>query len=113
MNRHTLLMAALLATSATASHAGAVTNGSWQPSGCGDKPAAVQLDLRNETTFNKSVDAANAYRKAIRPYLDCVIKEANADIQATTKQANAIQAAAREADDKIEADAKAAAEKFK
>lgn len=92
--------------------AGTVASGSWSPAGCGAKPEAPSLDLRNPDAYNKSVEGVNAYRKDIRTYLNCLTQEANADIQAVTRAANAAQQAAREADDKILADVKAADAKF-
>lgn len=94
-------------------HAGVITAGQWVPSACGPKPVAPVLDLSSPDAYNKSVDGVNGYRQAIRPYIDCLLKEANADIAAVTKSANAAQVAAKEANDKITADVKAADEKFK
>lgn len=94
-------------------HAGTVTEGVWAPTTCGPKPEAPALDLKSADDYNRSVSGVNAYRQNIRTYVDCVIKEANGDIQAVTKAATATQKAAREANEKIAADVKAADEKFK
>lgn len=98
---------------ATTAHAGSLSNGQWAPAACGVKPEAPTLNLSNEDAYNKSVDGVNTYRLAARNYLDCLVKEANADIQSVTKQATAAQQATRDADDKIKADVKKAEEKFK
>ena len=98
---------------ATAAQAGTVTNGQWTPSGCGPAPQAPQLDLSTADTFNRGVETVNAYRQAIGPYLDCIIKEANSDIQVIGQSATATQQAAKAANDKIQADVKTAQEKFK
>ena len=103
---------ALLLVAASA-HAGSVNNGSWSPSGCGTKPEAPALNLKDVDAYNKSIDGVTAYRKAIQVYLNCQTQEANADIQAITKSANAVQLAAKEANDKIVADVKVAEDKFK
>ncbi|MGH6648504.1 hypothetical protein [Aquabacterium sp.] len=108
----TLLMSTLLLASLSA-EAGTLYGGTWVPTGCGAKPAAPQLDLKDPDAFNRSVSGVNTYRQAIRTYLDCLVQEANADIQTVTKSASAAQQAAKDANDKIQADVKAADEKFK
>lgn len=109
----TLIIGIPLAATVCPTLAGTITNGQWVASGCGSKPEVPTLNLTSADEFNKSVGAINAYRQAIRPYLDCVVKEANADVQAISKSATAVQQAAKEANDKIQADVKAADEKFK
>lgn len=92
--------------------AGSLANGHWSPSGCGVKPEVPKLDLRNPDAYNASVNGVNAYRLNIRAYLECLVKEANGDIQTVTLAATAAQKAAREADDAILADVKEADKKF-
>ncbi|RZL10940.1 MAG: hypothetical protein EOP40_04550 [Rubrivivax sp.] len=108
-----LMAAACTLLLATAAHAGTVTDGQWTPSGCGAAPQAPQLDLSNADRYNRGVEAVNTYRQAIRPYLDCVVKEANGDIQVIGQSATAAQQAAKVANEKIQADVKTAQEKFK
>ncbi|HIV70907.1 MAG TPA: hypothetical protein H9903_08265 [Candidatus Aquabacterium excrementipullorum] len=101
-----------LALSAGA-QAGVIVSGVWSPATCGPKPEVPQLNLANADSYNASVANVNTYRQAIRPYVDCVVKEANADIQAITQAATTTQQGAKTANDKIQADVKAAEEKFK
>lgn len=103
----------ILALSCASAQAGTVSAGQWAPTGCGAKPVAPTLDLSSADAYNKSVDGVNAYRQAIRPYLDCLVKEANADIGIISKSATVAQVSAKEANDKIQADVKAAEEKLK
>lgn len=98
---------------APAAQAGVIVSGAWSPATCGPKPEAPQLNLANADAYNASVANVNTYRQAIRPYLDCVVKEANADIQAITQAATATQQGAKATNDRIQADVKAAEEKFK
>lgn len=110
------LTAALLALAATLhAHAGRIDNGTWTHA-CGPRPAVVSLDLKNADAFNKSVGAVNTYRQTQRAWLDCLQKEGNADIKATSdlisQTINGEAQAAREANEKIAADAKAADSKF-
>jgi hypothetical protein len=112
MNHRHLLLPLVLSILATGVHAGTIAGGSWSPAGCGIKPVAPKLDLRDPDAYNKSTEGVNGYRLAIRAYLDCAVKEANGDIQSITKSAAALQQAAREADDAIVADVKAADKKF-
>ncbi|MBS0348780.1 MAG: hypothetical protein JSR69_20215 [Proteobacteria bacterium] len=96
-------------------HAGKIDNGSWTHA-CGPRPAEVSLDLKNPDAFNKSVGTVNTYRQTQRAWLDCLQKEGNTDIQATSQIIsqfiNAEAQAAKQANDKIAADAKAAEAKF-
>lgn len=110
---HQGVACAALTLACIASQAGTVTAGQWTPNNCGPKPVAPVLDLSSPDAYNKSVDGVNTYRLAIRPYLDCLVKEANSDIAITSKSATAAQVAAKEANDKISADVKLADEKFK
>lgn len=109
------LLIALTAATALPAHAGRIDNGTWSHA-CGARPAAVSLDLRNADAFNKSVGAVNGYRQAQRAWLDCLQKEGNADIQATSQligqYINGEVQAAKDINDRIAADAKAADAKF-
>lgn len=110
------LTAALLALAATLpAYAGRIDNGTWTHA-CGPRPAVASLDLKNADAFNKSVGAVNTYRQTQRAWLDCLQKEGNADIKATSdlisQTINGEAQAAREANEKIAADAKAADSKF-
>jgi len=109
----TLLFSTATLLASLSAHAGTVSGGAWTPTGCGAKPVTPQLDLKDPDAFNRSVAGVNTYRQAIGPYLDCLVKEANADIQTVTKSAQAAQQAVKEANEKIQADVKAADEKFK
>lgn len=107
-----LAASALSASLIAPAQAGNLANGGWAGERCGEKPAVAVLDLRNPDAFNKSVAGVNEYREKIKKYLDCLVAEANLDIQVITKTVTAEQLAARQADEKIAADAKAANEKF-
>lgn len=108
-----LLLATFSLATAMSAQAGTLANGTWSPSGCGAKPVAPPLDLKDPDAFNRSVASVNTYRQAITPYLNCLLQEGNADIQTITKSAAAAQQAAKDANEKIQADVKAADEKFK
>jgi hypothetical protein len=92
--------------------AGTITNNNWTPSGCGPAPVAASLNLTNLDVYNASVGAVNDFRKNNRTYVDCLIHEANSDIQSITKSAKSAQQAAHDADDKIIEDEKVAEKKF-
>ena len=77
------------------------------------RPTAPTRDLKDTDAYNRSVEGVNAYRQAIRGYIDCLVKEANADIASVTRSANAARQAAVDANEKIASDVKAANEKFK
>lgn len=81
------LLAALTTLSiAATAQAGVIVSGTWAPAGCGPKPEPPQLSLSNADAYNASVAAVNTYRQAIRPYVDCVVKEANADVKAAEEK---------------------------
>jgi hypothetical protein len=102
----------LIMVAATAAEAGTLANAGWLPSNCGSAPVAVKLDLSNLDAYNHSVGGVNNYRKSSRTYVDCLIQEANSDIQAITKAAKSAQQAALDADNKILEDEKEAEKKF-
>lgn len=110
-----LVLTLLTASATLPALAGRIDNGTWTHA-CGPRPAAVSLDLKNADAFNKSVGTVNAYRQAQRAWLDCLQQEGNADIKATSElisqTINGEAQAAREANDKIAADARAADSKF-
>lgn len=110
-----LALILVVASTANPALAGHIDNGTWAHA-CGPRPAAVSLDLRNTDAFNKSVGTVNTYRQAQRAWLDCLQKEGNADIKATSElisqTINSEAQLAREANDRIAADAKAADSKF-
>ena len=108
--RHTLLLTGLLASAFA--HAGNLSGSAWSPVGCGPRPAAPALDLKNPDAFNNSLAPVNVYRRDINAYLNCVVQEANRDILAVNTFALEAQRAARDANDKIQADVKAADAKF-
>ena len=93
-------------------HAGTIANGSWSAAGCGARPEPYRLDLKNIDAYNKSVAGANTYRQNSRTYLDCVIREANGDIQSISKSAKDLQQATQDAEELLQADVKAADKKF-
>ena len=111
--RHILALTAL--ATALHAHAGSIDNGNWSHA-CGPRPAAASLDLKNADAFNKSVGTVNTYRQAQRAWLECLQKEGNADIQATSQLIsqfiNAEAQLAKAASEKIAADAQAAEAKF-
>jgi len=92
--------------------AGTIVNNNWTPSGCGPAPVPASLDLANLDAYNASVGAVNDFRKNNSTYVNCLIREANSDIQTITKSAKSAQQAAHDTDDKIIEDEKVAEKKF-
>lgn len=104
------LLAGLACTTA---HAGQFADGHWTSSACGPRPEAPAVNGKDDKAYNASVEAANAYLPKLRDHLDCVIKEANADVQAVTQGANAAQQGAAASREKLIAELKAAEGKLK
>lgn len=96
----------------SSAQAGTIANNEWTATTCGPVPAEAKLDLKNPDAYNKSVEAVSNFRIANHAYLDCVIKEANADIQTVNKSATTFQQKVVDADNKIQDDIKAADKKF-
>jgi hypothetical protein len=107
-----LTLIPLFMVAVSSANAGTLANEGWAPSKCGAAPAEFKLDLRDPDAFNRSVEGVNAYRQASLTYVDCLAREANADIQAITQSAKTAQQAALDADAKIKADVKLADQKF-
>lgn len=101
-----------LAMSAGSPRAGVLVNGSWQPSGCGAKPAPPKIDARDVDTFNKSVAAINDWQQQAKVYFECLIKEANADNNTIAESANREQADYRQTVETMAAEADAAKKKL-
>ncbi len=104
-----LVTLALINTS-TSVYAGAVANGNWSPTGCGEKPATPTVNDTDIDAFNKSVESVNAWQPKVKAYLDCLIKEANNDNTAITTSANREQSNLRDNVEKVR-ETVAAAEK--
>lgn len=105
---------ALLAISITplCATAGTLAQKDWQPTACGTKPSIAALDLSTVDAYNKSVGIINAYRPAIRNYVNCVVNEANSDLQTITAAATAVRQDATTVEDDISAQLKAAEAKL-
>lgn len=103
----------LLGIACTTAHAGQFANGHWASNACGPRPEAPAVNGKDDKTYNASVEAANAYLPRLRDHLDCVIKEANADLQAVTQGAQTAQQSAAASREQLIAELKAAEGKLK
>ncbi|MCK9609233.1 MAG: hypothetical protein M0R33_22585 [Methylomonas sp.] len=114
MKLNVLTLTAVIGLSffATVSYAGELANGGWQPSDCGAKPAAPQVDASDVDSFNKSVAAINDWQQQAKLYFECLIKEANTDNNTIAESANREQAAYRQSVEAIAAEADAAKKKL-
>lgn len=108
----TLIAAPLLLLSISSVEAGSLSNGAWQPAGCGNKPEAPSIDSSDADAYNKSVANINSWQQKARDYFECLVKEANTDNAIIADSANQAQAKYREAVEKISADANAAKKKL-
>jgi hypothetical protein len=86
--------------------AGTLDGSTWNPSQCGPKPTPPALNARNIDAYNATVEQVNTYRKAARTHIDCLVREANADIKAITQSASTAQQSEREEDAKLLAELK-------
>lgn len=65
----------------------------WAPTGCGAEPERPKLDLKDQTEYNKSVDAVTAYEEKAKDWDTCMMKEANAAMARVSDEAKAKMAA--------------------
>jgi len=85
--------------------AGTIKKGGWTANDCGDKPEAPELDFETISTYNESANAMIAWQKESVVYLECLSKEANADIKQITETVNAQQKEFKELVEKSSAEA--------
>lgn len=87
MNKLHFFTLALLLVGATA-NAGALKNGKWTTSNCGAMPDVPALDDSSVDAYNNTITATNMWQQQATAYLDCMVKEANADNNAIADAAN-------------------------
>ncbi len=104
--------AVIVLASFGAANAGTVANGVWTPSGCGEAPKPVSIDLSNGDAFSKSLDASDQYEAKSKTYMDCMFKEATADGQAINTAEKNTQDERSNAIKKNEDDIKTGLEKY-
>ncbi len=88
-------------------NAGTLKKDGWDASDCGNKPLAPELDFETIEAFNESVVAINAWQQQAVAYLQCVGKEADADIKRIADSVAARQKEHKELVDNISAQATA------
>ncbi|QFY44561.1 hypothetical protein F6R98_19615 [Candidatus Methylospira mobilis] len=86
----------VIATLATLSailnaNAGTLANGKWTAPGCGTIPAAPAVDASGVDAYNRSLKQIREWQPQAQAYIDCIVKEANADNAIIVKFANAEQ----------------------
>lgn len=87
MNNLRFLTLALIVASTTA-NAGALRNGKWTTSNCGAMPDVPAMDDSSVDAYNNTVNATNIWQQQATAYLECMVKEANADNKAIADAAN-------------------------
>jgi hypothetical protein len=92
--------------------AGTISEGTWESAPCGEKPSLAPVVLSSPEAFNKGRAPANAYRRATRDYLECLVQEGNTDMQSITRVINSERDRAAEANPKILENASAAEARF-
>lgn len=108
-----LAAGALVAMTATAAHAGTLTNGAWTPTGCAEPGPVPEMNGKTGDAYNKSAKAYQAWADKAQPYEKCVQEQAKADQSAVVEGANKVLSALNDASTKFQADANAAMEALK
>ncbi len=98
-------MSILILLAYTSSHAGTLTNGTWTPSSCGERPVVPNMIGDSIDKFNKSLKAANSWQERANTYNVCMVEEANADNGVISKTANELQEKFQAEVDKINKEA--------
>lgn len=105
MKRGYYFNACLILAVASNVSAGALSEGNWSPSDCGEKPEIPSLDSTSIDALNESLGAINSWERKSKKYFECLVKEANADNTVIAKTANDEQAKFRESIDNINKEA--------
>jgi hypothetical protein len=84
-------------------NAGTLANGKWTASGCGTIAAAPAVDAGGIDAYNRSLKQIREWQPQAQAYIDCIVKEANADNATIVKFANAEQERFRDDVAKIKA----------
>lgn len=95
-NIYRLLVVVGLNLLALNTHAGTLTNESWKPSNCGEKPEVPEFNEESIEAFNQSTLAVNEWLKTSSTYMKCLADEANVDTKRITDAAAAEQKAHKE-----------------
>lgn len=89
-------------------HAGNLSNGQWQPTGCGQKSPKPTFNTQDVDGYNKSVKEVMAWQGKTQEYYNCLVKEANTDNDHIAKSANAAQEEFRNEINQLKKDAETA-----
>jgi len=103
----------LLAVTGGSAEAGVLKGGTWTPTGCGTEPTPPAINASSPAAYDASIKQANAYQTAAKQYEDCYFKEAQADSNAINAASQDHQHELQAAYDKLAADAKAGADRLK
>ena len=92
--------------------AGTLRAGGWTPTGCGAEPTPPTINGSGRAAYEASIKDANAYQQAAKQYEDCYFKEAEADNHLIGDTLTDHQHEVKAKFDKLSADAKAAADRL-
>jgi len=112
-NRTIATMIFLLATTCGSAEAGVLKSGGWTPSTCGTEPTPPVINGSSPAAYEASIKQANAYQTAAKQYDDCYFKEAQADSNAINAASQDHQHELQATFDKLSADSKAAVDRLK
>ncbi|HEV2675595.1 MAG TPA: hypothetical protein VGV37_13710 [Aliidongia sp.] len=102
----------IFALAGGAAEAGTLRNGTWTPTGCGTEPTPPAINGSGRAAYEASVKEANAYQQAAKQYEDCYFNEAQADNHAIGGALSDHQHEVQARFDKLSADSKAAANRL-
>lgn len=92
-------------SSALNANAGTLINGKWTTPSCGVMSPAPAVDSSGVDAYNRSLKQIREWQPQAQTYIECVVKEANADNATIAKAANAEQERFRDDVAKISAEA--------
>lgn len=105
-------LATCVSLSIGSAHAGVMSNGFWEPTRCGTRPVAPNINSSNKDTFNESQKFVKLWAQKIQDYDHCYISELNTDMAAMRSMAQSEQAQTQSEFDRMNGDSKNANHQF-
>jgi hypothetical protein len=112
MNLRFILIGLALMTSMANAYGGSLKDGTWNSSACGVRPEPAQTNFSDTNAYNRSIEEVSGYLQNLSVYQNCLIKEANGDMQTIAQFATLAQQTAKATDDDYQAQLQAAAKRF-
>ncbi|HLZ67310.1 MAG TPA: hypothetical protein VKQ29_13845 [Aliidongia sp.] len=108
----TMMMTGIALLLTGGAEAGTFKAGAWVPTGCGAEPTPPAINASGHAAYEASIKDAEAYQRAAKQYDDCYVKEAQADNHVISTAVSDHQHQIQATFDKLSADSKAVVDKM-